>query len=79
MNKRTGTLLVLWRLATLAGIALAASAVTLMVTGFGVAGIEPLMPWFLLALVASIAFRYAFFRSLQRDQDTLPREDSRME
>ena len=75
MSRRTQVLLVLVQLAILAVVALAASAVTLLVNGFGLAGVEPLMPWFLLALVATIALRYAFFRSVHRDQDDPERDE----
>ena len=74
MNSRTKALLLLWRAANIAVIALGASSVTLMATGFGVQGTEPLWPWFLLALVAMFAFRYAFYRSLRRDQNALAGE-----
>jgi hypothetical protein len=79
VSKRTKVLLVLVQSAILAVIALGASAVTLLVKGFGMAGVEPLMPWFLLALVAMLVLRFAFFRSLHRDQDALHRDDSRTE
>ena len=79
MNKRTKTLLFLWKTASISVIALAASAVTLMVTGFGVLGTEPLWPWFLLASVAMFAFRYAFYWSLRRDQNALAGEAESVE
>jgi len=48
-----------------------------MIKGFGLEGVEPLLPWFLFALVAMLAFKYAFFWSVRRDQDTISSDSSR--
>jgi hypothetical protein len=70
VSLRTKILLVLFRTANMAVIALGASIVTLMVKGFGVEGTRPLWPWwFMAALVAMLSFRYAFYRSLRRDSE----------
>lgn len=75
MNKRTKTLLLLWQTANMTVIALVASAVTLMATGFGELGVDLALSWLLLALVAMFAFRYAFYRSLEREIETVEKPE----
>ncbi len=75
MTKRTATLLVLWRIANMAVLALGASAVTLMVTGFGLQGTKPLWPWFLSALGAMVTFRHLFYRALRRESEPVEKPE----
>jgi hypothetical protein len=63
----------------MATLVLGASAVTLIAVGFGMLDTKPLWPWFMISLVAMFAFRLAFYRSLDRDQNALTDHDQSVE
>jgi hypothetical protein len=69
VRSQTRTLLILWRLANMATVALAAGIVTLLAVDYGASGTRPLWPWLGTSTLAMFVFRYAFYRSLRRDTE----------
>lgn len=74
LSDRTELRFRLWRAANRLQFALVAGVVVLIATGFGIRTVVNLVPWMMVMMVATAAFRFSFYRSCQRDERALAGE-----
>jgi len=78
LSDRTRRRLRLWRAANLLQFVLLVAVVVLLATGIGMRS-KDLVPWMLVTMVATAAFRFSFYRSCRRDHRALAGETRRVE
>lgn len=78
LSARTRLRFRLWRAANRLQLAVLVGVVALIATGIGMRSVD-LVPWMVITMVATAAFRFSFYRSCQRDQRALAGETGLME
>jgi hypothetical protein len=76
LSDRTKLRLRLWRAAIGLQFALLVGVVAQIATGIGMRSMD-LVPWMLVTMVATVAFRFSFYRSCRRDQRALAGGETR--